>query len=110
MARKLLDCQNECHSLRLAKDQMYHDMEVQGRILDNNKALLGELQQCEMQYKTALAEKERQLERMAVEREEMNRKMETERERQQQHWDMSRKKAERKMVKNKNKMKIGRIY
>ncbi|KAL3075759.1 hypothetical protein niasHS_012589 [Heterodera schachtii] len=44
-ARNLLDCQNECHALRLAADRTRHEADVQARLMQAKEAQVDQLQQ-----------------------------------------------------------------
>ncbi|KAL3082185.1 hypothetical protein niasHT_037823 [Heterodera trifolii] len=44
-ARNLLDCQNECHALRLAADRTRHEADVQARLMHAKEAQVDQLQQ-----------------------------------------------------------------
>uniref|UniRef100_A0A183CK62 HMMR_C domain-containing protein n=1 Tax=Globodera pallida TaxID=36090 RepID=A0A183CK62_GLOPA len=45
VARRLLECQNECHELRLAVDRMHHEGDTQSRLLHTRETLVAQLQE-----------------------------------------------------------------
>uniref|UniRef100_A0A914I5X1 Uncharacterized protein n=1 Tax=Globodera rostochiensis TaxID=31243 RepID=A0A914I5X1_GLORO len=45
VARRLLKCQDECHTLRLAVDRMHHEGDTQSRLLHTRETLVAQLQE-----------------------------------------------------------------